>query len=161
MQLVATATQCANNSRVLMSVWTVVFMKEEQDLREKYKTDMAAWRKKVAKEKKIEREEREVAALKAAENGPPAGMDAENMDNKWMGQGGMQTSDDQFNQDQQQRHGMAQASMLSNPYLQAAAFGGGFNPGAPYLSGNMNAFAGQGYMQGGGNPGMSLFGKCR
>lgn len=154
-------------------------MAEERGLREKYKTNMAEWRQKVAKEKKIEREEREVAALQAAENGPPPGMEADgNMENKWMGPGGMPPSDDlqqqQFNQaqqEQQQRHDMAQASIMSNPYLQAAAFGGGqmdaraaalgFNPGAgnPYLAANMNAFAGQGYMQGGGNPGLSLFGE--
>lgn len=152
-------------------------MAEERELREKYKTNMAAWRQKVAKEKKIEREEREVAALQAAENGPPPGMEPDNMENKWMGSGGMPPSDDsqqnQFNQSQQQdqRHGMTQASIMNNPYLQAAAFGGGqmdaraaalgFNPGAgnPYLAANMNAFSGQGYMQGAGNPGLSLFGK--
>lgn len=158
-----------------------VYMAEERKLREKYKIDMGEWRQKVAKEKKIEREEREVAALQAAEAGPPPGMDAEGMENKWMGPGmrGGQPDDlqqqqfQQAQQEQQQRHDMAQASMLSNPYLQAAAFGGGqmdaraaalgFNQaggGNPYLAANMNmnAFAGQGYMQG-GNPALSLFGK--
>jgi len=148
-------------------------MAEERTLRDQYKLKMAEWRTKVATEKKIEREEREVAALKAAEAGPKPGMHPEHgMDTKWMGDSrmmsgaGMPPSNDQQQYDQeQQRRTMAQAQMMNNPYLQAAAFGGGgfvFNPAAgnPYVAANMNmgAFAGQGYMQGNGNPTMAYLG---
>lgn len=187
----------ADLSRMLSKTWKElpptdrgVYMAEEREKREKYKVDMAEWREKVAKEKEIEREEREVAALHAAENPPPPGINPDGshqqgMENKWMGGGpggGMQQPGDEQQQQQfqqaqqeqhQQRHEMAQASMLSNPYLHSGAFGGGqmdaraaalaFNPAAnnPYLTANMNmgAFAGhQSYMQGGGNPALALFG---
>lgn len=139
---------------------------------------MAEWRSKVAKEKQAEREEREVAALQAAQAGSTqesSDVDASRSmaNNKWQGLGLQQnqSSDNiqqqQQDQQQQQMNDMAANNMFGGNWLQqAAAFGGGgmgqamdpraaalgFNPAAanPYL---------QGFMQGPGNPGLSLFGK--
>ena len=160
----------------LLSCLFTVYMAEERKLREQYKTDMSEWRKKVAKEKKAEREEREVAALQAADEDGPSpphkgmGNDASRgMESGWRGANTQQQQEDlqhhqfqqqQHEQQQQQMNDMAPASMFSNPYLvQAAAFGGagvGQMMGNPYLA---NPFASQGYMQGAGNPALSLFGK--
>jgi hypothetical protein len=54
------------------------YMEEESGLRTTYKNEMGKWRKKVAEEKKVERQEREAIAMEAAESGhvpepsPPA-----------------------------------------------------------------------------------------
>ena len=69
------------------------YMAEERKLREQYKTEMTEWRKKCAEQKKVEREEREIAALQAAEAGQTMEPDHHghtpphegSMDNKWMG----------------------------------------------------------------------------
>lgn len=179
----------ADLSRMLSKSWKeldpqerAVYMAEERKLREQYKTEMSEWRKKCAEQKKVEREEREMMAMQAAEAGPTLEPDGSNpphgapTENKWMGmqqqqqdQGDLrqqqfQQQQQQQQQDQQQQlSDMANAGVFSNPYLQAAAFGGagvgqgmdaraaalGLNPVAasanPYLA---NAFAGQGYMQG-------------
>jgi HMG (high mobility group) box len=55
------------------------YMEEEAGLRSTYKCEMGKWRKKVAEEKKVERQEREAIAMEAAETGhvptePPAPM---------------------------------------------------------------------------------------
>lgn len=47
------------------------YMEEEASLRAHYKTEMGKWRKKMADEKKIERQEREAIAMEAAETRQP------------------------------------------------------------------------------------------
>ena len=133
-------------------------------------TNMTEWRKKVAQEKKAEREERESAALQAAEAGPPhQGIDSDgsrSTDNKWMQQPSQddlhhqQQFHQQQEQQQQQMSDMAQASMF-NPYLQAAAFGGQMDPRTAALGLNSasNPYLSNPYMQGAGNPALSLFGR--
>jgi hypothetical protein len=167
----------SNLSEIVLLCCLPVYMADEKKLRDKYKTDMSEWRKKIAKEKRTEREEREVAALKAADappQHPSADLDRHNtrtaqMENQWMGGGGHMPpqGEDPPQQEGQQQSDMVNP-MFSNPYLQAAAFGGagmgpqadalGLNPAAgnPYLG---NPFANQGFMQGPGNPALSLFGK--
>lgn len=65
----------ADLSKMLSKTWKEApddlrkkYMDEEAELRAKYKIAMAAWRKKVAEEKRQEREEREAVALKHAES---------------------------------------------------------------------------------------------
>lgn len=155
-----------------------VYMAEERTLREAYKTAMTEWRKKCAEEKRVEREERERAAIQHAEAlQPHQGAEADSgnaphsgaIDNKWMSmQQQQQQQQEDMQQQQLQQQQQQQPGMFSNPYLHGAGQGMdaraaalGLNPGAnPYLA---NAFAGQGYMQGmqaAGNPALaSLFGK--
>jgi HMG (high mobility group) box len=64
----------ADLSKMLSKTWKEAddemrkkYMDEEAELRAKYKISMAAWRKKVAEEKRQEREEREAVAMKHAE----------------------------------------------------------------------------------------------
>ena len=90
----------ADLSRMLSKSWKelppterAVYMAEERKLRDQYKMDMSEWRKKVAEDKKVEREEREVAALQAAETGQGhrpmehegTASNAGAIDNKWIG----------------------------------------------------------------------------
>ena len=65
----------ADLSKMLSKTWKEAsddvrqkYMDEEAGLREQYKISMAAWRAKVAAEKKAERQEREAMAMKAAES---------------------------------------------------------------------------------------------
>lgn len=64
----------ADLSKMLSKTWREAdddlrkkYMDEEADLRAKYKVEMAAWRKRVAEEKKVERQEREKIAMETAE----------------------------------------------------------------------------------------------
>jgi hypothetical protein len=121
------------------------YMEEEAELRQKYKIAMAAWRRKVADEKKEERKEREAMAMQAAEarqNQPAAAV----------GQGFY----GQVGGDQQggANGGGAQSQDAANGGL-AGAGGGMFNPylGAMGGGGGMDMSALQGF-QGGGYPGL-------
>ncbi|CAB9515983.1 group protein B3 [Seminavis robusta] len=146
----------ADLSRMLSKTWKelppterAVYMAEERELREQYKTKMSDWRTKVAEEKKVEREEREVAAMQAAEAGQThQGMDPDAVtpnrgpvDSKWVGSMQQQHHEDVPNQQFQQQgqpnpqqqqvpeshphvNEMAPPGMFANPYFPAAAFGG-------------------------------------
>jgi HMG (high mobility group) box len=161
------------------SYW-LEYMSEERKLREQYKTEMSEWRKNCTESKRLEREEREVAAMEAAEAGQKReGVNAntgrtshaDSMDNKWMQEQRQQAEGQHHHQEQQvQLSGVANGGMFSNPYMQAAAVGGtgagqGMDPRTLGASGNpyfANPFPGQGYMQGMqgvGNPALALFGR--
>ena len=179
----------ADLSRMLSKTWKelpaterAVYLAEERKLRDKYQEDMKEWRKKVAEEKTKEREERVAAAFNAPRGPQVRTQDAESkaQQNKWFQtmqqqqQMQVQMQQDELQQMQVQEpqmSDMSTANMFSNPYLQAAAFGGagvgqgglGFNPSSanPYLA---SALGNQGFgMQSasGGNPAISQwFGKC-
>jgi HMG (high mobility group) box len=164
----------ADLSRMLSKSWKelppterAVYMAEERKLREKYKTDMSEWRNKVAEEKKVEREEREAAAMEASETGQPPqvmeqdGMAANlgSMNKKWTRslpnrqQEEMQQLQQQAQQtqqkmqqnhvqdaQQQQLHDMASSGAFANPYFQAAAFGGNTSLGLNSAAASANPY---------------------
>jgi hypothetical protein len=134
------------------------YMEEEAELRQKYKIAMAAWRRKVADEKKEERKEREAMAMQAAEarQNQPAAAVGQGFYGQLGGDqqgaganGGGAPSQDAAN------GGLAGAGGgMFNPYLGAMGGGGGmdmsalqgFQGGYPGLLGN--PFAAQSLMQG-------------
>ena len=84
----------ADLSKMLSKTWKIIpddvrkkYMDEEAELRATYKVEVAKWRKKVADEKKLERNEREAVAMQTAEarakepQGGQMGMNVTNMNN--------------------------------------------------------------------------------
>jgi hypothetical protein len=133
------------------------YMEEEAELRQKYKIAMAAWRRKVADEKKEERKEREAMAMQAAEarqNQPAAAVGQ-----GFYGQVGVDQQGGGSNGGGAQSQDVANSGLagagggMFNPYLGAMGGGGmdmsalqGFQGGYPGLLGN--PFAAQSLMQG-------------
>lgn len=67
----------ADLSKMLSRIWKEApeetrskYVEEEAGLRSHYKVEMGKWRKKVAEDKKVERQDREAAAMEAAETRP-------------------------------------------------------------------------------------------
>jgi hypothetical protein len=134
------------------------YMEEEAELRQKYKIAMAAWRRKVADEKKEERKEREAMAMQAAEarqNQPPAAVGQGFYGQVGLDQqGGGANGGGAPSQDASQGGLAGAGGGMFNPYLGAMGGGGGmdmsalqgFQGGYPGLLGN--PFAAQSLMQG-------------
>ena len=118
------------------------YMDEEAQLRATYKVEMAKWRKKVAEEKKMERQEREAIAMQAAEarqnemaNGGPTGSNptAAAMANQYAALTGQPAAAASAGQNSQESGaGAVGAAQMYNPYgSQFGAMGGfGGMPGA-------------------------------
>ena len=135
------------------------YMDEEAGLRATYKVEMAKWRKKMADEKKVERQEREAIAMQAAEarqndiaSGAPSGPNSAALANQYAvatgqafaggGPGGGQDMG-----------AMNPAQMYSNPYANMGGMGGfGGMPADPSQYANMmgqsGGFGGQGAYMG-------------
>jgi hypothetical protein len=124
------------------------YMEEEAGLRAKYKVAMAAWRKKVAEEKKAERKERETMAMAAAEsrqnelNNPTPNVDTSNQNEALQQQMGNQQA--YMSGGQQDMSGQFPQGMY-NQYGMPGAPGFGAVPNGQDMNGQMAAGApGQG-----------------
>jgi hypothetical protein len=117
------------------------YMEEEAGLRAKYKVAMAAWRKKVAEEKKAERKERETMAMAAAEsrqaelNNPTVQVDTSNQNDA-----ALQMSNQQayMPSGQQDMGGQFPQGMYNNYGMPGAP---GFSSNGQDMNGNMAAGA--------------------
>lgn len=147
------------------------YMDEEAGLRATYKVEMAKWRKKMADEKKVEREEREAIAMQAAEarqndiaNGAPSGPNSAALASQYAAATGQA-----FTGGGQDMGTMNQAQMYGNPYSNMPGMGGfGGMPADPSQYANMMApgggFSGQGAFMGAAAQQQilnQLFSKCR
>jgi HMG (high mobility group) box len=131
----------ADLSKMLSKTWKEApddlrkkYMDEEADLRAKYKICMAAWRKKVAEEKRQEREEREAVAMKHAED---------------------QQNDLQLQQQQSQQQQQQSQQQLQQPQIDVSQQA--VDPSQlfyPYMAqmGNLFASAGGGMANNSGDP---------